>query len=149
MNLEDKITQVVKRFKQFSSWEDRYRELIKFGEELSPIPEDRQIDKFLVKGCQSQVWLVPEYKGGLIHFMADSDAKIVKGIVGLIQSVYSGLEPDRILSLEPDFLKEIGITEHLSMNRTNGLTSMLKQIKMYAVVFKSLKDKGINHVDNF
>jgi cysteine desulfuration protein SufE len=149
MDLDDKIALVIKRFNQYSDWEDRYRELIKFGDELEKLSEDKQIEKYQVKGCQSQVWLVPEYRNGVISFQADSDAKIVKGIIGLIQYVYSGLTPEKILGAKADFLKEIGITEHLSMNRTNGLASMLKQIQMYAMAFKSLKDRGINHVDNF
>jgi cysteine desulfuration protein SufE len=148
MQVEDKITRVKARFDQYTDWEDKYRELMKFGSELEPFDEGKQADKYKIKGCQSQVWLVPALKDGAVIFEADSDAKIVKGIIGLVTYVYSGLTPKEILSTQPTFLKDIGITEHLSMNRTNGLSSMLKQIQIYANLFQSLIDKGITNVDN-
>lgn len=135
----DKTNQIKERFLQFKDWEDRYKELIQLGKHLAPYPEDRRDDKYKVKGCQSQVWLYPEFKDGRVYFYADSDALLVKGIVGLLVSVYTDSTPDEILATKPDFLKEVGITEHLSMNRTNGLAAMMKQIQMYAVVFKSMQ----------
>ncbi len=130
MNLEDKVQKVIERFNQYKDWEDRYKELIKFGKESKEYSCDDQVEKYQVKGCQSQVWLKPQYENGRVVFTSDSDAMLVKGIVGVLTYVYSDATPDEILALEPDFLKQIGITEHLSMNRTNGLASMLKQIKM-------------------
>ena len=137
--MQDRITQVKGRFLQYKDWEDRYKELIQLGKALDTYPEDKRDDKFKVKGCQSQVWLYPEFKEGRVHFYADSDAVLVKGIVGLLVSVYSDATPDEILSTKPDFLKEVGITEHLSMNRSNGLAAMMKQMQMYALVYKSMK----------
>lgn len=137
--MQERIVQVKNRFLQFQDWEDRYKELIKIGRDLHSYPEDKRDEKYKVKGCQSQVWLYPEFKDGRVYFSADSDAVLVKGIVGLLVSVYSDATPEEILSTKPDFLKEVGITEHLSMNRSNGLAAMMKQMQMYAVVFKSMQ----------
>jgi cysteine desulfuration protein SufE len=139
----ERVSQVKARFLQFKDWEDRYKELINLGRQLPAYPEDKREEKFKVKGCQSQVWLCPEFKEGRVYFHADSDAVLVKGIVGVLVSVYSDSTPDEILSTSPDFLKEVGITEHLSMNRSNGLAAMMKQIQMYAVVFKSMSAKKV------
>jgi cysteine desulfuration protein SufE len=136
--MRDRVSQIKDHFLKFSDWEDRYREIIHLGRDLAPYPEDKREDKYKVKGCQSQVWLFPEFKNGRVYFYADSDALLVKGIIGLLVKVYSDATPDEILSTKPDFLKEVGITEHLSMNRSNGLAAMMKQIQMYALVFKSL-----------
>jgi cysteine desulfuration protein SufE len=141
--MTDRTTQVKERFLQFKDWEDRYKELINLGKQLPAYPEDKRDEKFKVKGCQSQVWLCPEFKEGRVYFHADSDAVLVKGIVGILVSVYSDSTPDEILSTSPDFLKEVGITEHLSMNRSNGLAAMMKQIQMYAVVFKSMSAQKV------
>lgn len=135
----ERTNQIKARFLQFNDWEDRYKELIQLGRTLPPYPEDKRDEKYKVKGCQSQVWLYPEFKDGRVYFHGDSDAVLVKGIVGLLVSVYSDATPDEILSMKPDFLKEVGITEHLSMNRSSGLASMMKQIQMYALVFKSMQ----------
>lgn len=135
----ERTTRVKERFLQFQDWEDRYKELIHLGRELAPFPEDKREDKYKVKGCQSQVWLYPEFKDGRVYFYADSDAVLVKGIVGLLVSVYSDATPEEILATKPEFLKEVGITEHLSMNRSNGLAAMMKQMQMYALVFKSMQ----------
>lgn len=135
----ERTTQIKERFLQFKDWEDRYKELIILGRSLASYPEDKREEKYKVKGCQSQVWLYPEFKDGRVYFYGDSDALLVKGIVGLLVSVYTDATPDEILSTRPEFLKEVGITEHLSMNRSNGLQAMMKQIQMYAVVFKSMQ----------
>lgn len=137
MSMLDRVDQIKTRFLQFQDWEDRYKELINLGKGLEAYPEDKREEKFKIKGCQSQVWLYPEFKDGRIYFHADSDALLVKGIIGLLVNVYSNATPDEILNTKADFLKEVGITEHLSMNRSNGLASMMKQIQMYALVFKS------------
>lgn len=141
-----KITALVERFNQYSDWEDRYREMVKMGKAMPELDEKFKSEKYRVKGCQSQVWLVPELKDGKVFFMADSDAMLVKGIAALLVEAYSGLAPDEVCSQRPDFLKEIGITEHLSMNRTNGLANMVKQIQMYGIAYKSLTDKGVTNV---
>ena len=139
MNMLERTTQIKERFLKHQDWEDRYKELILLGRGLNAYPEDKREEKYKVKGCQSQVWLYPEFKNGRVYFHADSDAVLVKGIVALLTSVYSDATPDEILSTKPDFLKEVGITEHLSMNRSNGLASMMKQIQMYAVVYNSMQ----------
>lgn len=140
------IQEIVHRFTKHSDWEDRYRELIKMGKALPDLDDQFKTEKYQVKGCQSQVWLVPELKDGKVFFKADSDAMLVKGIVGILVAAYSGMEPGEIIAQKPDFLKEIGITEHLSMNRTNGLANMVKQIQMYGIAFKSLTEKGVLNV---
>jgi cysteine desulfuration protein SufE len=149
MSIELRIKSIVDRFCQYEDWEDRYKELIKIGKNLKELEEEFQVEKFQIKGCQSQVWLKPEFKDGQVWFKASSDAILVKGIIGILVHVYSDSKPEEILGQDGDFLKEIGITEHLSMNRTNGLASMFKQIQMYAFVFKSMADKGVLNADNF
>ncbi len=136
--IDERIRQVKARFAAKADWEDRYKELIQVGREMAPYPEEHRLEKFKVRGCQSQVWLYPGLAEGKVSFAADSDAVLVKGIVGLLVHVYNGATPAEILADKGDFLKDIGITEHLSMNRTNGLASMLKQIQMYAAVFQSM-----------
>lgn len=137
--MEERTTRIKERFLQFKDWEDRYKELIQIGRTLAPYPEDKRDEKYKVKGCQSQVWLYPEFKDGRVIFHGDSDAMLVKGIVGILVSVYSDATPDEILTTRPEFLQEVGIQEHLSMNRSNGLAAMMKQIQMYAAVFKSMQ----------
>ena len=141
MGIADRIDQVKKRLGQYSDWEDRYKEIIQIGKSLNSFPEEKRDEKYKVKGCQSQVWLYPEFKDGKIYFYGDSDAVLVKGIVGLLINVYSESTPDEVLATKPEFLKEVGISEHLSMNRSNGLAAMMKQIQMYALVFKSISQK--------
>lgn len=135
--MQERINKIKDRFLQYPDWEDRYKELIQLGKALDSYPEDKREDKFKVKGCQSQVWLYPEFRDGRVYFYGDSDAVLVKGIVGLLLSVYSDATPSEIVSTKPDFLREVGITEHLSMNRSNGLAAMMKQIQMYALVLQS------------
>jgi cysteine desulfuration protein SufE len=137
--MQARISQIKSRFLQYQDWEDRYKELIHLGRELNQYPEDKREEKYKVKGCQSQVWLYPEFRDGRVFFSADSDAVLVKGIVGLLVNVYSDATPEDILATKPDFLREVGITEHLSMNRSNGLAAMMKQMQMYALVFKSMQ----------
>ena len=144
MKIDTRASDIITRFNQYTDWEDRYKELINLGRKAQGQISGTPDDKYLVKGCQSQVWLIPEYSNGRVYFTADSDASIVKGIVLLLVQVYSDSTPMEILNDKSEFLSKIGITEHLSMNRTNGLASMLKQIKMYAMVYQSLADKGIS-----
>lgn len=138
MGIEENIQSIESVFASCSDWEDKYRHIIKFGKDLDQMPEELKLEKFKVKGCQSQVWLYPEFIEGKIYFKADSDAMLVKGIISMLLKVYSGHTPDEIISHKPTFLDEIGISQHLSMNRSNGLASMIKQIKMYALAFKAM-----------
>ncbi len=145
-HIKDKITEITNEFNQIKDWEDKYKKIITLGRKLDDLSPEYQTEKFRIKGCQSQVWLRPEYSDGKVYFSAASDAVLVKGIISLLVEVYSGASPEEIITTDASFLKEIGISEHLSMNRTNGLASMIKQIQMYAIAYKSLYDKGIMSV---
>lgn len=134
---EEVISEIEADFARFKDWEGRYKHLVDLGRDLPDLSDDLKIDQFKVKGCQSQVWLVPELKDGLVNFKADSDGSIVRGIVALLLKIYSARTPDEILKTKLDFLEKIGLKQHLSMNRANGLASMIKQIQMYAFAFKT------------
>lgn len=137
MAIQQRIDDIINKFNQFDDWEDRYRELIKFGKTLPEMSEDLKIEDNKVKGCQSQVWLYPTFNDGIIKFAGDSDAAIVKGIVGVLLYVYSESTPMEILSTKPTFIDDIGLRQHLSMSRANGLNSMLKKISIYAMAFQA------------
>ncbi len=136
-NISETVRKIISDFKGRDSWENRYKHLIDLGKALDSMEEKYRIDKNLVHGCQSKVWFHVEFKNGRLYFQGDSDAAIVKGIVALLFKVYSGRTPDEILSTKPNFLEDIGLREHLSMSRSNGLSSMLKQISLYAIAFKT------------
>jgi cysteine desulfuration protein SufE len=135
----NKSQTIAAQFPQTEAWEDRYKFIIGKGKELPELPESERLDKFLIKGCQSRVWLIPAFDGKTLTFKTDSDAAIVKGIVALVVEFYNGMTPDEILSQPPHFLDELGIREHLSMSRRNGLSHVLKQIQLYAAVFKAMQ----------
>ena len=135
--IDNRINQLKLDFNRFSDWEERYKHLIDLGKKMPPMDEAFKVESNLVKGCQSQVWLHAELKGDIITFQADSDASIVKGIIALLTTVYSGSTPDEILCTRPTFLEEIGLREHLSMSRANGLNSMMKQITFFAMAYKA------------
>ena len=120
------------------STDDRYKFIIDMGRSLPALSVAQRQDKYLIQGCMSQAWLVPELKDGRVLFYVDSDALIVKGIMAILISVYSGNTPNENLGLSPEFLREGGITEHLSMNRRNGLSSVVKQIMLYSTAFQAL-----------
>jgi len=140
-NILDRIGQVKASFLKFSNWEDRYTRLIEMGKELEIMDQSFKTEQNLVKGCQSQVWLFAELKDQKVVFYADSDASIVKGLIALLVYVYSNSTPDEILMTKPVFLEEMGLKEHLSMSRANGLNSMIKQISLYALAFKVKLDQ--------
>ena len=129
--------EIIVEFNDFDDWLDRYQLLIDLGSEQEPLPEEYKTDNNLSEGCQSRVWLQADYTDGKVHFRAESDAMIVKGIVSLLIKVYSGHTPDEILASEPYFVKAIGLKEHLSPTRSNGLVAMIKQMRMYALAFKA------------
>jgi cysteine desulfuration protein SufE len=135
--INQRIEKLENDFKNFDQWEDRYKHLIDLGKKMPPMEEKFKTEENKIKGCQSQVWLHAELIGDKIKFIADSDASIVKGIVALLVYVYSDSTPDEILMTKPTFLETIGLREHLSMSRANGLTSMVKQISFYAMAFKA------------
>jgi len=126
---------LVEDFNTFTEWSDKYEYIIDLGKNLTLIPEQFKIDEFKVKGCQSQVWLKPEYKDGKIFFYADSDAIITKGLIALLVKVLSGQKPEDIVNSKLNFLDKIGMKEHLSPTRSNGLSSMINYMKKYAEVY--------------
>ena len=140
-DINAKKTMILEELAAIASTDDRYKFIIEKGRQLPSLKDDQRLEKFLVQGCMSQAWLVPEFKDGRIYFYVDSDAAIVKGIMAILVAVYSGNTPAENLSLSPDFLKDGGITEHLSMNRRNGLSSVVKQIMLYSTAYKALSLK--------
>ena len=128
---------IIEEFSDFEDWLDRYQLLIDLGNEQEPLPEEYKTDNNLFEGCQSRVWLQADLVDGKVEFCAESDALIVKGIVSLLIKVYSGHTPDEILESEPYFVEAIGLKEHLSPTRSNGLVAMIKQMRLYALAFKA------------
>lgn len=128
---------IIAEFSDFDDWLDRYQLLIDLGNGQEPLPQEYKTDNNLIEGCQSRVWLQADLVDGKVIFRAESDALIVKGIVSLLISVYSGQTPDDILASEPYFVEAIGLKEHLSPTRSNGLVAMIKQMKLYALAFKA------------
>jgi len=137
MNIEETTSSIVSEFDNFDDWMDKYNYLIELGKSLPLIDDKYKVESNLIEGCQSRVWLHAEFDGHLIHFTADSDAVITKGIANLLIRTYSEHTPQEILDSSTEFLNEIGLTQHLSPTRSNGLLSMIKQIKMYALAFKT------------
>ena len=135
--MDERVTKIVNEFKSYSHWEERYKHLISLGKSLNAMNESDKSEVNKIKGCQSQVWLSASLSGDKVTFSADSDASIVKGIVALLLHVYSERTPDEILAISQDFIDEIGLRQHLSMSRANGLSSMLKQITFYGMAFKA------------
>lgn len=127
---------IVDEFEGLGSWEERYERLIRLGSGLTALPEELRTEAFKVKGCQSQVWLHARLEDGRVRLAADSDALIVKGLVALLLRVYDDRTPAEILATAPDFVEALGMREHLSPTRANGLAAMLKQIRLYAVAFQ-------------
>ncbi len=140
MTIKENAQAVVDEFSMFDDWMDKYAYLIELGKDLPVIDEQYKTNNHLISGCQSRVWLHAEEKGGKIVFTADSDAVITKGIVSLLIRVLTNQTPEEILAADFSFLNDIGLQEHLSPTRANGLASMLKQIQLYAKAFQ-LKSK--------
>jgi cysteine desulfuration protein SufE len=137
MTIEETEQEIINEFEQFDEWLDKYNFIIELGKSLPLISEEYKTDQYVITGCQSKVWLHASVQDGNIFFEADSDAIITKGIVGLLIRVLSGQSPDDILNAKLDFVDKIGLHEHLSPTRSNGLTSMIKQMKFYALAFKT------------
>ena len=133
--------EIILEFNDFDDWLDRYQLLIDLGGEQEPLPDEYKTDNNLIEGCQSRVWLQADFVDGKVLFRAESDALIVKGIVSLLIKVYSGRTPDEILETEPYFVEAIGLKEHLSPTRSNGLLAMIKQMRLYALAFKAKAER--------
>ncbi|MEB3244764.1 MAG: SufE family protein [Vampirovibrionales bacterium] len=139
----ERQTALVERFNAMPDWEARYKAVIDMGKALPEFPDDKRLDDNKVQGCQSQVWLVAALDLNaqgqkIVQFKADSDALLVKGLLAVVLSVFNDLPPAEILAANTDFLNEIGLTEHLSMQRNNGLAAVLKQIKFYALAYSAM-----------
>lgn len=140
MTIKEIQDEIIEEFSELDDWMDRYQMLIDLGGEQEPLPDSDKVESNLLAGCQSRVWLICEEKDGKLFFRAESDALIVKGIVTLLIKVFNAQTPQDILNAEIYFIEKIGLSEHLSPTRSNGLLAMLKQIKYFALV-ASNKDK--------
>jgi cysteine desulfuration protein SufE len=137
MDIQEKQDKIIREFQILGDWQERYKYIIKLGQKLDSLDEKYKVDENLVRGCQSQVWLIAELEDGKVVFRADSDAAITKGLVALMVRFYSNEDPDTIMLTKPEFIQKIGMQEHLSPTRSNGLLSMVKQMKIYAMAYKS------------
>lgn len=129
--------EIIDEFSVFDDWMDKYSLIIDMGKNLAPLDPALKTPQNRIEGCQSNVWLDAQYNNGIITFTADSDAILVKGIVSLLVNLLSGRTPDEILNADLYFIQQIGLNEHLSPTRSNGLLAMVKQMKMYALAFKA------------
>jgi cysteine desulfuration protein SufE len=139
LSIAETEKEIIEEFGLFDSWDDKYEYIIDLGKKLPPLDLKFKTDENRVRGCQSSVWLVADYKDGRLYYQADSDAMIVKGLISMLIRVLSGRTPNEIIEARLDFIREIGMTTHLAQTRSNGLLSMVKQMKHYAVAFK-IKD---------
>ncbi|MFV0379135.1 MAG: SufE family protein [Mangrovibacterium sp.] len=140
MTIEQVQQEINEEFSAYEDWMDKYSYLIELGNELPDLDPKQKNDSHLIRGCQSRVWLVPEFKDGKIYFEGESDAVIVKGLVKLLLRVVSGHTPNEILNSDMHFVDDIGLKQHLSPTRSNGLLAMIKQIKLYAVAYKKISE---------
>jgi cysteine desulfuration protein SufE len=141
MTIDEIQQEIVEEFSGFEDWMDKYAYLIEIGNELAPIDPKFKIESNLIRGCQSRVWLQQEFTDGKIIFQAESDALIVKGLVALLLRIYSNRTPKEILDSEPRFIDAIGLQQHLSPTRSNGLLAMVKQMKLYALAYQQISTK--------
>lgn len=137
MTIKEEQDSIVEEFSFFSDWDEKYEHIIQMGKDLPLIDAKYKTDENLIRGCQSRVWLQADYEDGKIFFTADSDAVITKGLVAMVVRVLSGHTPKEIAESDIYFIDEIGLKSHLSITRSNGLLSMLKQIKMYGVAYQA------------
>ena len=137
MTINEVQNNIIEEFSMFDDWMDKYNLLIDLGKDLPVIDPKYKVKDFLIEGCQSKVWLRPSYDGNLITFTADSDAIITRGIVALLIKVLSTRKPEEILSADLYFIDKIGLRQNLSPNRSNGLLSMVRQMKLYAMAFNA------------
>lgn len=143
MQTIDQVQQeIIDEFSIYGDWMDKYALIIEQGNALEPLDEKYKTPENVIQGCQSRVWLQTDYRDGKLYFQAESDALIVKGLLALVLKVFSGRTPDEIIETDLRFMKEIGLTEHLSPTRSNGLLSVIKQIRFYAIAFKAKEAKN-------
>ncbi|MFN3315916.1 MAG: SufE family protein [Raineya sp.] len=135
MHINDIQNEIISDFELFDDWDDKYAYIIELGKKLPPMPENFKTEENIVKGCQSKVWLHAYHEGDKVFFLGDSDALIVKGLVSLLIKVFSGQKAEDIAQSNLYFLEKIGLQQHLSMTRANGLAAMIKQMKTYGLAF--------------
>ena len=144
--IQEVENEIVEEFGLFDSWDDKYEYIIDLGKKLPPLADQYKIDENKVRGCQSTVWLVADYKDGKVYFNAESDAMIVKGLISLLIRVLSQRTPDEIIEAPLNFIQQIGMTTHLAQTRSNGLRAMVKQMKNYALALKiKNSNNGMDH----
>lgn len=134
--IPDTEQEIIDEFALFDSWDDKYEYIIDLGKKLPPLDNVHKLDENKIKGCQSTVWLVADYRDGRMYFSADSDAVIVKGLISMLIRVLSGHRPDEIIDAPLGFIREIGMTTHLAQTRSNGLLAMVRQMKNFALAYK-------------
>ena len=139
-SIDELQEEVIEEFSDFTDWMDKYQLLIDLGNDMQPLDACYKTDDNLIEGCQSRVWIVADYRDGLLHFSAESDALIVKGLIALLLRVLSGHSPQEILDADLFFIDSIGLKDHLSPTRSNGLLAMVKQMRVYALAFKTKED---------
>ena len=137
MSIEKKQKAIIEEFSIFDDWMDKYAYLVDLGNELTPLSPEEKTDDNLIDGCQSKLWIIAEMKDGKMHFKADSDAIITKGIASLLIRALEGESPKEVMHAELSFIDEIGLHQHLSPTRSNGLLAMIKRIKAYAMAFNA------------
>ncbi|HWH63502.1 MAG TPA: SufE family protein [Ginsengibacter sp.] len=142
--IEQTEQEIIESFSLFDTWEEKYEYIIDLGKKLPVLDDKYKLPENIIKGCQSTVWLVANYHEGRIFFKADSDAVIVKGLVSMLIEVLSGHTPDEILNAKLDFIKEIGMMNHLAQTRSNGLLAMVKQMKNYALAYSSIEKEKVS-----
>ena len=135
MKISNIQNEIIEEFDIFDTWMDKYEYLIELGKSIPKINEENKKEENIIKGCQSKVWLHAEKQDGLVRFYADSDAIITKGIISLLIRAFSNQKPEDIINASLDFIDDIGLRQHLSPNRANGLNNMIKKIKFYAIAF--------------
>jgi cysteine desulfuration protein SufE len=135
--------EIVEEFALFDSWDDKYEYIIDLGKKLPPLEDQYKLDENRVRGCQSTVWLVADYTNGKVYFKAESDSVIVKGLISMLIRVLSGQTTDAIINAKLEFIQRIGMTTHLAQTRSNGLLSMVKQMKNFALAFKAKNSLSI------
>lgn len=144
--IQEVENEIVEEFGLFDSWDDKYEYIIDLGKKLPPLADQYKVDENKVRGCQSTVWLIADYKDGKVFFNAESDAVIVKGLISLLIRVLSGRKPDEIIEAPLNFIQQIGMTTHLAQTRSNGLRAMVKQMKNYALALKiKYSNNGVDH----
>lgn len=140
MSIKEKQEELIEDFALFDDWESKYEYIIDMGKQLPALDEKYKVEENIIKGCQSRVWLHAENDGEVVKFEADSDAVIVKGLVSMLVKVLSGHKPEEIASADLYFMERIGLHQHLAQTRSNGLASMVKQMKMYGLAYQSINN---------